>query len=155
MAAAATDPAQFPLFSNLPTELRDQIWHAALPDKVQQALYAYKKGCWCPHRLSAFEEGYDHENDEYNLKLEFRHGLLDHVRIDLPLLFVNREARTVALAWVRDQQGIEIHPCENGQNLILACPFDPKRDALYVALDKWDDFICEPDERLLQTDLFG
>ena len=28
------------------------------------------------------------------------------------------------------------------------------RDALYIALEKWDDFLCEPDDRLSQQDLF-
>lgn len=28
------------------------------------------------------------------------------------------------------------------------------RDALYIALDKWDDFLCEPGDRQCQPDLF-
>lgn len=154
MAPAATHSSTFPLFSSLPRELRDQIWRDALPDKVGPALYFYRKGCWCPRRLSTSdEEGFDHENDENNLNFEFRHDLLDDIQFEIPLVFVNREARGNALAWVREQ-GIEIRPREDRQYPVFVRPFDPMRDALYIALDKWDDFLCEPDDRQSQPDLF-
>ena len=104
-------------------------------------------------RLSKSDEGYDPENDENNLNLEFRHDLLDDAQFEVPLVFVNREARRTALAWVR-KQGIEIRPRENRQYPVFVRPFDPMRDALYVALDKWHDFLCEPDDRQSQPDLF-
>ena len=153
MAAVATNSSTFPLFSSLPPELRNQIWRDAVPDKVGPALYFYRKGCWCPRRLSTSDEGYDPENDENNLNFEFRHDLLHDAQFEVPLVFVNREARGVALAWVREQ-GIEIRPRENRQYPIFVRPFDPMRDALYVALDKWDDFLLEPHDRQFQPDLF-
>lgn len=153
MAAAATNSSTFPLFSSLALELRNQIWRDALPDKAGPALYFYRKGCWCPRRLSKSDEGYDPENDENNLNFEFRHDLLDDVQFEVPLVFVNREARGIALAWVREQ-GIEIRPREDRQYPAFVRPFDPMRDALYIVLDKWDDFLCEPDDRLSQPDLF-
>lgn len=154
MAAAATNPSTFPLFSSLPRELRDQIWRDALPDIAGPALYVYRKGCWCPRRLSKSDEGYDPENDENNLNLEFRHDLLDDTQFEISLVFVNREARGIALAWVREQ-GIKIRPREDRQYHIFVRSFDPTRDALYVALDAWDDFLCEPVDRQSQSDLFG
>ncbi len=153
MEAAATNSPTFPLFSSLSPELRNQIWRDALPDKVGPALYFYRKGCWCPRRLSKSDEGYDPENDELNLNFEFRHDLLDDVQIEVPLVFVNREARGIALAWTHEQ-GIEIRPREDGQYPLFVRPFDPMRDALYIALDRWDDFLCEPSDRLFQLDLF-
>jgi len=52
------------------------------------------------------------------------------------------------------QQGIEICPCENNQQAIFVRPFDPKyRDALYVPLEKWSDFLCDPIDRFHQPDL--
>ena len=153
MAAAATDSPTFPLFTSLPRELRDQIWRDALPDKVGPALSFYRKGCWCPRRLSESDEGYDPENDENNLNFEFRHDLLDDIQFEIPLVYVNREARDLAFAWVREQ-GIEMRPRQDRQYRVFVRPFDPMRDALYVALDKWDDFLCEPDDRLSQPDLF-
>ena len=153
MAAATTNCSTFPLFSSLPRELRNQIWRDALPDKVGPALYFYRKGCWCPRRLSKSDEEYDSENDENNLNFEFRHDLLDDNQFEIPLVFVNREARDMALAWVREQ-GIEIRPREDKQYPVFVRSFDPLRDALYIALDKWDDFLCEPEDRLSQSDLF-
>lgn len=79
--------------------------------------------------------------------------MLDDAQFEIPLVFVNREARDLALAWVREQ-GIEIHPCDSRQCPVFVRPFDPMRDALYLALDKWDDFLCEPDDRQFQPNLF-
>jgi hypothetical protein len=36
-------------------------------------------------------------NARDNLILEFRHDLLDQVQVEAPLVFVNREARGIAL----------------------------------------------------------
>jgi len=152
MAAAATNSATFPLFSSLPPELRDQIWRDALPDQIGPALYFYRKGCWCPGRLLESDEGYDPENDENNLTLEFRRDLIDNVQFELPLVYVNRDARKIALAWMHEQ-GIEIRLREERQYLVFSCPYDSMRDALYIALDKWDDFLREPYDRQAQPDL--
>ncbi|KAE8453285.1 hypothetical protein EG329_011352 [Mollisiaceae sp. DMI_Dod_QoI] len=152
MTEAAADSRTFPLFSTLAPELRGQIWRDALPGKIGPALYFYKRGCWCPRRLLESDEGYDPENDEHNLNFEFRPDLLDNVQFDVPLLFVSREARRTALAWVHGQ-GIEMLPNEGRQYPGFVRPFDLMRDTLYIALDKWDDFLCEPNDRLFQPDL--
>ena len=153
MAAAVTNSSTFPYFSSLPAELRNRIWHDALPDKDGPALSFYKKGCWCPRRLSKFDEGYD-ADDKCNLEFEFRHDLVDHIQVEVPLVFVNREARGIALAWVREW-GIEICFRKDRQCHVFVRPFDPVYDALYIAFDKWNDFCCEPYDRLFQSDLFG
>ena len=154
MAAAATDPPTFPLFTGLPRELRDQIWRDTLPDKVGPALSRYRRGCWCPRRLSESDEGHDPDNDENNLNFEFRHDLLDDIRFEIALVHVNREARHLALAWIREQ-GIEIRPREDRPSPVFVRPFDPTGDALYVSLEQWSKFLYEPDDRLFQPDLFG
>lgn len=79
--------------------------------------------------------------------------MLDDAQFEVPLVLVNREARSIALAWVREQ-GIELRSRENRQYPIFGGPFAPMRDALYVALDKWFDFLCEPDARRFEPDLF-
>lgn len=88
----------FPFFSSLSAELRHQIWQDALPAKVEQALYFYKKGCWSPRHLTEADEEYDPENDELNLNFEFHCNLLDHILIEAPLSLINCEARSIALA---------------------------------------------------------
>jgi hypothetical protein len=154
MAVTATDSSIFTLFSGLAQELRDQIWRDALPDQTGSALYFYKKGCWCSRRLTESDLTYDPENDELNLIFEWCHGLLDDVQFELPLIFANREARSIALDWLREQ-GIEIRSREDRQQPVFVRAFDPMRDALYVALDKWDEFLCDPDDRFFQADLEG
>jgi hypothetical protein len=90
--------AVFSLFSRLPPGLRNQIWPDALPKKAKQAIYFYKKGCWRPRRLTKADVDYDPKNDELNLKFEFHHNLLDYVQFEIPIFFVNREARGITLA---------------------------------------------------------
>lgn len=153
MAAAATDPPTFSLFTSLPQELRDQIWRDALPEDVGPTLSRYREGYWCPRRLLESDEGHDPDNDENNLNFEFRHDVLDDIRIEIALVHVNHEARDLALAWVREQ-GIEIRRREDRPSPVFVRPFDPTRDALYVPLDQWFHFIYELDNRLFQPDLF-
>ena len=153
MAAPAINSSRFPLFSNLPPELRNQIWRDVLPNKVGPALFFYRKGCWCPRRLSESDEGYDRENDENNLNFEFCHDLLDDVQFEVTLVFVNCEARSIALAWVREH-GIKIRCRKDRQYPVFVRPFNPMRDALYIELNKWTDFLCEPDDRRFQPDLY-
>ena len=149
MAAAISDPSVFPLFSGFPLELRRQIWRDALPVNIGPALYYYKNGCWGPRRLAESDEEYDHEDDRSNLLFEFRHDLLDDAQFEVPLVFVNREARGIAVAWAREQ-GIEIR----GRHYpVFVRPFDPTCDALYIANDQWDDFLRDPVDRHFQPDL--
>lgn len=97
------ETAVFALFPSLPAELRIQIWRDALPDKIRQALYSYKKGCWQPQRLTETDANYNPHNDELNLVFNFRHDLLDDAQLVLPYFFVNHEAHGVTLAWIHSQ----------------------------------------------------
>lgn len=153
MAVTAVYPSTFTLFSGLPQELRDQIWRDALPDNVGPALFFYKKGCWCPGQLSESDKFYDPENEEQMLNFEFRHDLLDDAQFEIPLVFVNRESRAIALAWIREQ-GIEVRSGKNGQNpAFFVRAYDPTQDALYVSPDKWSNFLWEADDRRSEPDL--
>ncbi|KAF7622111.1 hypothetical protein F9C07_8145 [Aspergillus flavus] len=143
--------AVFTLFPNLPPELRNQIWRDTLPDKVRQALYFYKRGCWRTRRLTEDDEDYSHDNDQLNICHEFRHDLLDPMKFEVPLLFVNSEARGVALTWMQGQ-GLKIRFCEDRQNPIVIRSFDPDHDTLYISLKTWDDFSNEPYEIVFPPD---
>lgn len=98
-------PASFVLFSSLAAELRNQIWRDALPHHIGPALYSYRKrGCWCPRQLTESEPGYIAGNDDLNLAFEFRTDLLDDDnQYHVPLFSVNREARSIVLAWLQEQ----------------------------------------------------
>jgi len=95
--------AAFPLFSVLPFEMRDQIWRDALPKPAGPALYFYRgRGCWAAQKLTESDPGYMAGND--GMRFEFGTDRLnDGCQFDLPLVSVNREARRVALAWLREQ----------------------------------------------------
>lgn len=142
----------FPLFSHLPPELRTQIWRDALPDEELPALYPYKRGCWHPRWLSPSDEGYS-PGPHPNIWMEFRHDLLDNIQVELPLVFVNHEARSITLAWAR-QQNINIRFCESRQYHIFTRPFNPNRDALYIMPERLYDFYMETYDRMDQPDLF-
>lgn len=148
------ESAVFSLFPSLPAELRIQIWRDALPDKVGQALYFYKKGCWRPRHLTEADANYNPHDDELNLVFEFHHEFLDDVQLVIPSFFVNREARGITLTWIHSQ-GIKIQFYKERQCLTFARSFNPKYDTLYVPLEKWDEFIIEPYDRLEEPDLFN
>ena len=149
MAATTT----IPHFRNFPQELRDQIWNDALPEKDKPALYPWKKGCWCPRRLQKSDPGWE-PNEDLNLRLDFRHDLLDHVEVEIPLFFVNREARRAALAWMR-KQNITLRFRKDKQCWVFTRPFDQTMDALYISMDDIGGFFIEPIDRLDEPDIFG
>lgn len=146
MAAAKITTATFPKFQNLPRELRDQIWRDSLPEKDNPALYPWKKGCWCPRRLQKTDPEWD-PNEDLNLQLNMSYDLLDHVQVEVPLFSVNWEARVIALTWMREQK-ITLHFHKDKQNWVFTRPFDPMMDALYVPMDKIDEFFIEPHDRM-------
>lgn len=146
------DTPSFSHFQRLPPELRLLVWHYFLPDKDGVALSPYRRWCWQPRRLSKSDVRYS-ADDEDNLELVFRHDLIN-VEVKVPLYFVNREARSVALSWTR-KQGIKLQFCEDRQCPIFVRPFDPLYDVLYIAHDKIHDFCLEPWDRLEQPDSIG
>ncbi len=153
MAAAAASSSTFPLFSSLSPELRNQIWHDALPDEPGPALYFYIRKFRCPQRLSESNDKCYPENDRNNLNYEFQHDLSDDVQYEVPLAFVNREARGIALAWVYEQ-GLTMCSQDDRHYPVFARHFDPTRDALYLPFVVWDACLCDPDDRQCQPELF-
>jgi hypothetical protein len=104
--------AKFTLFPLLPFELRDQIWHDVLPSQSTgdrpPALYFYRlTPHWAPRVLTESDPGY--RAGEIDLGFYFHAETLAHSddeldnQFDLPLLFVNREARQVAMKWIRKE----------------------------------------------------
>jgi len=140
--------SSFTLFPLLPPELRDQIFIMALEeDEIPPAFFYYKKGCWHSRllpRLYKEEEGHDPTDlDPFNAELSHHLDLLDVVQVFVPLIFVNRAARDIAMSWIRDSVhalGIEV------REGILITSFVPTRDILYIGVGKWDDFTSEPHE---------
>lgn len=106
------------------------------------------------------------------MALTFHPDSMDtHHQFEVPLAFVNREARRAVLRWVHKQvgsfqstqcgdfpelltsmQGIEIRPQPAG-DVMFARHFNPELDALYVPGDKWLEFCLEPSDRMFRPDL--
>lgn len=84
----------FHRFADLPPELRNAIWRAALPKDVGPSLFFYRgRGCWVVRRC-------DEPYDPYT-EMEFRTDLLgDDNQYRVPLILVNREAHNLALSWL-------------------------------------------------------
>lgn len=143
--------AEFRLFSSLPSELRSIIWEKALPSPLGPQLYCYEEGCWGPRHLLPGDKGYEPDPNGQHIVFEFRHFMLDPVRIDVPLFFVNREAHRIAAAWMRTQ-GLRLELVSHEQGT-FARPFDPEQDTLYVPPQEWNKFLREPALRPFESDL--
>ncbi|OAA60191.1 hypothetical protein LEL_10814 [Akanthomyces lecanii RCEF 1005] len=143
----------FPGFPNLPPELRNKVWQAALPTNVGRTLYFYRdKRYWCWRRLAETDPCFIKDVGE--MALDFRTDLLDGDKeFHIPLVFVNREARGIALSWL-DEQGIKLEHPRPGRCLFRR-PFDRTSDTMYVPDVKWDDFNKEYMERRDVPELLG
>jgi 2EXR family len=154
MEAAAASCTSFEPFARLPTELRIIIWRESLPEKDEPALFFYKEGRW---RTKPSGEQIDPNDDKRYVVMYFSYDLLDNVeinKVNIPLLFVNFEARNIALAWAR-QQGYRMSFCECRQSHVLVRLFDLMRDVFYVPHDKWDAFLTEDVFYMWREDLRG
>ncbi|AEO66323.1 uncharacterized protein THITE_2087795 [Thermothielavioides terrestris NRRL 8126] len=145
----------FPFFPFFPAELRYEIWDHALQEfePTRPVLHFFRRrGCWVPQPLTESDPGYIAGRKQ--LGMYFRTDLLEpDNQLVVPLVYVNREARRVALAWFR-KQGIEIRPQPDGRALLVR-PFRPELDALYASWQKFFEFYYEPVDRLCEPDLRG
>lgn len=127
-----------------------------MPYKVVPALIPYKKGGWSlrepiPSDIECFGEEFV---DDTLLVLDFDMNVLDKTEVEVPLFFVNKEARTVALAWIQ-QHYIEM------RSLVREKPttaffrsFRYHEDALYVSRANFADFVNEAERKVfIETDL--
>ena len=152
MAATATSTSEFHHFMSLPLELRYQIWEDALPEESGPVLYFYKTGDWClQDPLSRYEPCYSEEN-ALKAHYKYRHDMLDAAQVKIPIFFVNREARRIALAWIY-KHNIQIRDFtrkhESLPAPVFVKPFDPKDDTLYIAINRWTVFFHDPVHRWL------
>ncbi|KAJ3492582.1 hypothetical protein NLG97_g5287 [Lecanicillium saksenae] len=144
----------FHLLSALPLELRIAIWQAALPDFTGPSVFFYRdKRYWCARRLAENEAGYIPVTGEMGIK--FRSDLLDQDnQFYVPPLWVNREAHSVASAWLHERGTRTRLPRPNEQCLFTP-PFNGALDALYVSEDRWMQFCLECTNRMGEPDLLN
>lgn len=91
---------------------------------------------------------------DLNRKFEFRHDLLDKSQFKTPLLFVNHEARNIVFTWARNC-GMIIYNESIVSSTVLAVPFNPVRDILYVPVRQWEEFFIEPYCRSDEEDMIN
>jgi hypothetical protein len=133
LTMTGTEPKSFKFhcFSKLPAELRNLIWEEALPRKFGPTLYVHKDGCWIYQFLKKSDERFDPQIKQFDYA--FNDQLLDGVQLKLPLLFVNHEARSIALSWVDKIDGIKMQ--RSRRHPTFKRTFDPETDVLYLPLD--------------------
>jgi len=123
----------FTLFPNLPGELRNQIWQESLPSSkiIKPTFYFFKKGCW----KSGVKQHNQLQPSNFDL------DLLEDVQFRLPQLFVNHEARSIALSWIQ-KHDIRFRTLKNdgAVNPVFVRLFNAARDALYVPSERYHDF---------------
>ncbi|PLB40009.1 2EXR domain-containing protein [Aspergillus candidus] len=143
-------PTTFPQFPFLPPELRRQVWSLAL-GKLRPALYPFRKDCWCPRQLREGDANYD-ANASYNIDIDLRHELLDHVPLPprAPRA-VNRETRVIANEWLR----AEMKTVEIKQRQLPPWTFSSTGNVMYIASDRLYDFCMGPWDRLNEADVEG
>jgi hypothetical protein len=130
MNCATQNPATFSKFSVLAGELRNQIWNYALPtaEEIAPALTFFKPGCW---RWQGVQP---------DLEFVFHHEFLE-VHVEVPMAFVNREARSIAVTRIREL-GLVIKS-RRDQSPVFVRRFNPEEDAIYVKPGQLDDVIMD------------
>lgn len=142
----------FTCFLNLPGELRNQIWRETLSIDIEPALFLFKPGLWGPRLLEESEECYTPNKDEWNWTFHWNYRLLDEPHLDIPLVFVNREARSIALEWILEA-GIKF--LENNHRIHFTRSWAMFDDILYIPADQTQQFVLDAVDRFSQPDIEG
>jgi hypothetical protein len=154
MATNSKPGTTFARFSDLPGELRNQIWRDALPSEIEPALFLYKLGLWGPFHFGEGEAYHNYENDNMNWYFQWHSNLLDTPHVDIPLLSVNREARSFALESIRKSSNrMGLHFKESGGRSYLTRPWSLYEDILYVPAGQIRQFGNDPHDRMRQPDM--
>jgi hypothetical protein len=130
MNCATPKPATFSKFSTLAGEVRNQIWYYALPtaEEIEPALTFFKPGCW---RWQGVQP---------DLEFVFHHEFLE-VHVEVPMAFVNREARSIAVTRIREL-GL-VTKSRRDHFPVFIRKFNPEEDAIYVKPGQLDDVIMD------------
>lgn len=124
-------PVTFPQFARLAPEIRLLIWREYLSAFDKPTMYLYNR--------NFFLKQLEPEGEDERYAGISRTPL---VQVDMPAsLHVDAESRGVTLQWARARD-MELRWRQGTGGYVLARPFDPARDALYVSRDKWEEF-CE------------
>ncbi|KAF2154486.1 hypothetical protein K461DRAFT_293128 [Myriangium duriaei CBS 260.36] len=142
--AGGNSEQRFYLFSRLPAEIRDQIWHEALPDPDSQSLFFYKETCWVAETLDPSDPDYIHGPNNDNRCMRFQEAALDDCSVSVPLINAVLEARHIGIKWAKSQS-LRVAPSLHvSEQLRVSSSFDFHRDVLYVLPELYNHFINQP-----------
>lgn len=139
MSFLTAPTATFHLFSNLAAELRNQIWHDALSGATTPALVPWKPGFWFFQGAPDIERLHAHDS-------------IIEVPFKMPTALVSREARSIALAYVRDLR-LKTIARGHDQVPVFTRPFDRLKDALLMQPSEIGAISWEAAKRLFQDDM--
>lgn len=128
---------EFTVFPKLITELRLGIWRMAMPAPLNRPLYPYKQGCWKVEDL-----GLEPDFNGEDLHMIFDTSRLDPLDIDIPLYAVNRQARGVALEYIRKQNLVA-----SPDSTRFLRNFNPKTDTMFLPTAEIETFFVEQIDR--------
>ena len=112
----------------------------------------FKPDLWGLLHLEEGEKGYDPDDDDINWYFQWNYQLLDEPHLDIPLVFVNREARSIALDWIQ-KNDIKIRFQQSSRRLIFTRSWAMFEDILYVPADQAHQFAWDPVNRFRQPDM--
>lgn len=115
-------------FSQLPGELRTQVWIDAIPAQDKPALFIYRAGC-----CSMTREIYWDDFPEHLLKFDYYYDLFSRVQWFDALLSASKESRAVTLDWLTRQDTMTRRSYPGGGRHVVR-PFRPEIDILYLPL---------------------
>ncbi|OAA55628.1 hypothetical protein ISF_07733 [Cordyceps fumosorosea ARSEF 2679] len=113
-------------FSNLPIELRTQIWIDAIPAQDEPAVFIYRVGCCTMTRRVYWD---DHA--EHLLQFDYYFNLFSRVQALDGLLSASQESRAITLDWLSRQDVLSRRRYAGG-TLHVVRRFNPKIDTLYL-----------------------
>ncbi|KAF2148870.1 hypothetical protein K461DRAFT_297357 [Myriangium duriaei CBS 260.36] len=139
-------PTSFTLFTRLPPELRLNIWKFALPIRQNESIlyhYKFKLGCWRSRPIDSSDQHLTKFLAISKEVVDFNYDLLQRPVLQLPLAFVNHEARAETLSW--DKRGtLSLLPATNAPtDSTFVRSFDPDKDILHFDVTEWDHLLEE------------
>ncbi|ETS76609.1 hypothetical protein PFICI_11996 [Pestalotiopsis fici W106-1] len=158
MLKATKAPASFAQFAKFPLELRVLVWKYTLPS-IGPAIYPYRTGLWDTRLIDEGDPRFSVMN--HNLEMFYQHEYLHNgAQTEVPTLLVNHESHAVARAWLRDQhyqlfRDGDRAPEATGdpKNWTFKRLSDPDLDIIYVAPERFIDFLSEEENRTMDNDL--
>ncbi|KAF2223551.1 hypothetical protein BDZ85DRAFT_261782 [Elsinoe ampelina] len=122
-----------PGFPDLPAELRDAIWQAALPEHLYSGIYRWHPGLWSWDLVPEGDIEYC-ANFPDSLRLEFNYRDFRGPSFNAPMLFVNHESRSVFLSELRKLK-VTLVEVENDSSRRFRRLFRVERDVMFIASD--------------------